>query len=266
MGTRRRAFTLIELLVVISIISTLIAILLPGLAKARTVSQATQSLSNIRQLQVPLNTYAYDHKSVLPFTRWPRSVASGGTYTGPYGDGYWGGVFFHSRYVSTSKVYWSPMRDVSKLNLSWALGGGGAAADAWARTGYGLIGDGGYGFRTAFENFDTAKPAPARTISMIETWRSDAQLAHEPRPGWYQLHPWHTADNVHRVYTYDGRATRAYYDGHAVSSDAKSIGWDVHHPAATVSGPYYGGGWSHSLDDWRYRAPWYMRWKDLMLP
>lgn len=62
----RHAFTLIELLVVISIISILISILLPALAKAREATETTQCLSNLRQWGIVTASYAGDFKGRLP--------------------------------------------------------------------------------------------------------------------------------------------------------------------------------------------------------
>jgi prepilin-type N-terminal cleavage/methylation domain-containing protein len=66
-NTSQKAFTLIELLVVISIISLLIAILLPALAKARQSAQQVRCLSSIRQLGLVCGMYVGDfHYWVWP--------------------------------------------------------------------------------------------------------------------------------------------------------------------------------------------------------
>lgn len=65
-GRAFRAFTLIELLVVISIVSLLIAILLPALAGARVAAQQVACLSNIRQLGIGIKVYLQDYKDHLP--------------------------------------------------------------------------------------------------------------------------------------------------------------------------------------------------------
>ncbi|MFO1477331.1 MAG: type II secretion system protein [Verrucomicrobiota bacterium] len=61
----RRGFTLIELLVVIAIIGILAAMLLPALAKSKMQAWKTQSINNLKQLQLGARMYAEDNDDVL---------------------------------------------------------------------------------------------------------------------------------------------------------------------------------------------------------
>lgn len=66
-------FTLVELLVVISIISVLIALLLPALSSAREAARASLCQSKIRQLGVAIQLYCNDSKG---WTFWTNKYAA----------------------------------------------------------------------------------------------------------------------------------------------------------------------------------------------
>lgn len=59
-GRRPLAFSLIELLAVLAILTFLLAILMPGLARARGQARSTLCRSNIRQIALANGLYAYD--------------------------------------------------------------------------------------------------------------------------------------------------------------------------------------------------------------
>jgi prepilin-type N-terminal cleavage/methylation domain-containing protein len=63
---KRRGFTLVELLVVIGIITILVGLLLPVLAKVRDAALTTQCMSNLRQEGVAVNQYVNDSHGFLP--------------------------------------------------------------------------------------------------------------------------------------------------------------------------------------------------------
>jgi prepilin-type N-terminal cleavage/methylation domain-containing protein len=62
----RRAFTVVELLVVITIVSVLIAIVLPVLASARRKAHETTCVSNLHQLAAAWEMYRQDHDGGAP--------------------------------------------------------------------------------------------------------------------------------------------------------------------------------------------------------
>ena len=64
---RHSGFTLIELLVVISIISLLIAVLLPALAQARESSRNLDCATRMKQIGILTFTYVEDYQGWLPF-------------------------------------------------------------------------------------------------------------------------------------------------------------------------------------------------------
>lgn len=95
------AFTLIELLVVISIISLLVSILLPALAKSRQASQRTQCGSNLRQNLVGFHSYTGDYQGNLPDAGYTAATTNaGGLENHMMGfGGYSGGVHRYPRGV-----------------------------------------------------------------------------------------------------------------------------------------------------------------------
>ncbi len=74
-STHGRGFTLIELLVVISIISLLIALLMPALGKARKSAENIKCLNNLRQIAIASFNYATNAKGNLParYADWSSS-------------------------------------------------------------------------------------------------------------------------------------------------------------------------------------------------
>ena len=77
----RVGFTLVELLVVISILSLLIAILLPALTQARHHARRMACAGNLRQVGVAIHLYADDFDDTIPFGPAGRPVTGSNFYT-----------------------------------------------------------------------------------------------------------------------------------------------------------------------------------------
>src|SRR4051812_41701834 len=65
MKARKRGFTLIELLVVVAIIALLIAILIPSLAKARSITRKTACKANLHGWGIAVSTYATEYGAYM---------------------------------------------------------------------------------------------------------------------------------------------------------------------------------------------------------
>jgi prepilin-type N-terminal cleavage/methylation domain-containing protein len=63
---RKKAFTLTELLVVISVISLLMAVLMPALARARQQGKTVLCLGNLRQMMITALMYTNSNNDYFP--------------------------------------------------------------------------------------------------------------------------------------------------------------------------------------------------------
>src|SRR5690554_3397428 len=66
-------FTWIELLMVIAIIALLVSILLPSLAKARTLARITKAHAELRGITLAMEMYKHENQEQIPPTRFSCS-------------------------------------------------------------------------------------------------------------------------------------------------------------------------------------------------
>jgi prepilin-type N-terminal cleavage/methylation domain-containing protein len=152
---RGRGFTLIELLVVLSIMSLLVAILLPALSKARDAAKTAACLSNVRSLGLGAFLYANDWKGSTTPTVAPDD--SDFNYTPTVADkrlmgtqrwAYWGDALYF--YLRNNEVFGCPSGSL-RLNTQ---------ASAW-----------GYGMTPFVYPVDAAGARTSRNLYKIDQFR-----------------------------------------------------------------------------------------------
>ena len=103
-AARSQGFTLIELLVVISIIAILAGFALPVFTSAQKKGRITDSLSNVKQVNLALRMYAGDNDGNFPNT----TVATGGTAGTALTDSDYSNKAFENllpKYTTSKKIF-----------------------------------------------------------------------------------------------------------------------------------------------------------------
>jgi prepilin-type N-terminal cleavage/methylation domain-containing protein len=241
----RPAFTIIELLVVISIISLLIAILLPALASARNAADVAQSLTNIRQLQFSVHSYAADYKSYTPQIRnFPSN---------PEPNRNWSAVLFGRNYATDIRVFWGRNRDTSAISLAAMKTN--MDNSGWSVVGYSVISANPWGAMN-MPRLDLAKPQASRALAMAEALDTSWGVA-----GKYAIEPATTSNNNVKLFNTQGKIVVAYWDSHARATTGEDIGWNPSDKTGTYPTGNYAGRWTYaSAGEFRGKRPWYSDW------
>jgi len=250
-------FSLVELLVVISVVTLLVALLLPALTSARDAAKRTQSLSQARQITLALHVYSHDNDATLPWAAF-GVFDNGGSFSAT--DPYWSEKLVAEGYLTDQLIFWSPDR------LAGGQPGPPANPDRYLydpyyrATGYGVNTWGPMPTRSNAASFpdkqlepwrlDRSGVTPANVLLMAET--SGPFFDSHGRDGWSVVN----VGQPYPLYSYNGAVVQTYMDGHGRADNARSIGWQITGDRSGLWLP----GYLNQAQDIARQAPWYSQW------
>ena len=128
---RRNAFTIIELLVVVSIITLIIAMILPALGKTRVQARETLCGSNMRQATICFVSYANDSAQYFPDFSYDPVSKTQQTAANYWAQQYWRD-FMRDSYGLLREITYSPSNEKwNRDDFYWYSTANPATSSAW---------------------------------------------------------------------------------------------------------------------------------------
>lgn len=232
----KNAFTLIELLVVISIVTLLLAVLLPALGKARESARSVKCLVHIRQFMVLHSTYQNEFRDYYV----PSFISK---WNGTTNTATWAGIFRMLDYVNNTSFMICPSDDTNdkREEIKNASTASSPTWSGWLYVDYGYndtyIGSHRYSYSDSgtFSQNTTAVPfgasfdlmpnggpvkfgeviKPSQTILKAESFNTNA-----PHRGYFTVSSQWTTSNYFGVVAtrHSSSASILWADGHVTSS------------------------------------------------